>query len=106
MTDNLDLGTKEKVSHKAYTCEINYESSITYNAKVNSLPNDKFLDRSKLKASSDDKINVTENLKFDLGKAENIMGKGQNAGYQQFLLFRQCFQKLAFPEVFTVGIVW
>ena len=57
---------------------------------VNSLPNDKILDRSKLKALADDKINVIEKLKF-LGKVENIEGKGENAGYQHFLLFPQCF---------------
>ena len=27
------------------------------------------------------------------GKVENIMRKGENAGYQHFLLFPQCFQK-------------
>ena len=26
-------------------------------------------------------------------RVENIVGKGQNAGYQYFLLFPQCFQK-------------
>ena len=26
-------------------------------------------------------------------RVENIVGKGENAGYQQFLLFPQCFQK-------------
>ena len=53
----------------------------------NSLPNDKFLDWSKLKALADDKINVTEKLKFVLGRVENILGKGENAGYQHFLFF-------------------
>ena len=33
------------------------------------------------------KINVTEKLKIVLGREENIMGKGENAGYQHFLLF-------------------
>ena len=27
------------------------------------------------------------------GKVENILGKGENAGCQHFLLFQQCFQK-------------
>ena len=58
----------------------------------NSLPNDKILDWSKLKAFADDKINVNEKLKFGMGKEENIVGK-ENAGYQHFLLFPQCFQK-------------
>ena len=29
-------------------------------------------------------------------REENVVGKGENAGYQRFLLFPQCFQKLAF----------
>ena len=51
------------------------------------------LEWSNLKAFADDKINVTEKLKFVLGKVENIAGKGENAGYQHFLLFTQCFLK-------------
>ena len=58
---------------------------------LNSFPNNKISDRSKLKAFADDKIDVTENLKFILGRVENIAGKGENAGYQHFLLFPQCF---------------
>ena len=29
-----------------------------------------------------------------LDKVENLVGNGENAGYQHFLLFPQCFQKL------------
>ena len=29
---------------------------------------------------------------------ENIVGKGENAGYQHFLLFPQCFEKAFFPD--------
>ena len=57
----------------------------------NSLPNDKLLDWSKLKAFADEKMNVTQKLKFVIGRIENIMGKGENAGYQHFLLFPQYF---------------
>ena len=37
----------------------------------------------------------TGNLKKDLfvGWVENIVGKGENGGYQHFLLFAQFFQK-------------
>ena len=42
---------------------------------VNSLPHDKILDWSKLKAFADDNINVTESLKFVLRRLENIVGK-------------------------------
>ena len=73
---------------------------------INSLPNDKILDWSKLKALADGKINVTEKLKFVLRRVENIVGKGENAGYQHFLLFPQCFQKASFQGSLKVGIVW
>ena len=72
------------------------------NAWLNSLPNDKTLDLSKLKVFADDKINHTQNLKFDFEKIENGLGKGENAGNWHFLLFLQCFQKLSFSELFKV----
>ena len=55
-----------------------------YSQFVNSLPNDKILDWSKMKAFADDKIDVTDKLKFLLGIVGNIVGKGENAGYQCF----------------------
>ena len=65
---------------------------------LNSLPNDKILDWSKLKAFADDKITVIEKLWFVLGRIENIVGKGENAGYQHFILFPQCFQKVSYKS--------
>ena len=44
------------------------------------------------------KSNVTQNNKVVFHRIENIVGKEENAGYQHFLLFPQCFQK-AFPPV-------
>ena len=73
--------------------------------KFNSLPNDKILDWFKSKAFADDKINATEKWTFVLGRAENIVGKGENAGYQHFLLFPQCFQKASDTGSLEVGIV-
>ena len=46
----------------------------------NPLPNENFLDWSKFKELADDKINVTEILKFVLGIVENIVRKGENTG--------------------------
>ena len=60
---------------------------------MNPLPNNKFLGWSKLKAFADDKLNLAKQLKFALGRVENIVEKGENAGFQHFLLFPQCFQK-------------
>ena len=73
---------------------------------LNSLPNNKFLDLSKLKAFADVKLNLREKLEFVLGSMENIVGKGENAGYQHFLLFPQCFQKASFSRLLKFGIVW
>ena len=35
-----------------------------------------------------------------LDSLENIVVKGENAGYQHFLLFPQCFQKCIISESF------
>ena len=39
-------------------------------------------------------------------RVENIAGKGENAGYQHFLLFPQCFKKDSFPDASKCVIVW
>ena len=65
----------------------------TVSKRLYSLPNYKILDLSKLKAFADDNLNVNQKLKFALGRVENIVAKGENAGYQHFLLLPQCFQK-------------
>ena len=54
---------------------------------------------SKLKAFADDKINMTQKLKFVSGRAENIVGKGENAGYQHFP-----FYHIFYPE--TIFHIW
>ena len=68
---------------------------INFKRCINSLPNDKILDWSKLKAFADDKINVNEKFKFGLGMVEKIMGKGENTGFKHFPLFLHCFQKFS-----------
>ena len=73
---------------------------------LNSLPNDTILDANKLKAFADDRINVAQMMISAFDRAENIVGKGENAGYQHFLLFPHCFRKASFLGVVKVGIVW
>ena len=68
------------------------------------LPNNKFLDWSQLKAFADDKIKVTEKMKFVWEMVETIVGRGENAGYQHFLLFPQYFQKTSFSRLLKVGL--
>ena len=38
-----------------------------------------------------------------LWKGENIVGKGENAGYHHFLLFPQCCQKFLYPHKTSGG---
>ena len=73
---------------------------------VNPSPDDKISDCSKLKAFADDKLNVTQNMKVVFHMIENIVGKEENAGYQHFLLFPQCFQKAFSSSASKVVIVW
>ena len=58
------------------------------------------IDLSKFKAFADDNFNIAEMAKFVFDGVENIAGKGENAGYQHFLLFPQCF-----PKGFLFGVV-
>ena len=59
----------------------------------NSLPNDKIFSFTKFKALADDELSVTKVMSYGFDMVENIVEKGENAGYQHFLLFPQCFQK-------------
>ena len=72
----------------------------------NSLPNKKILDLSKLEAFADEKLKVTKIMKLLFDRVENIVGKGENAGYQHFLLFPICFQKPFSSGSLKIGIVW
>ena len=76
------------------------------NYNRNSLPNEKILDLSKLKAFADENLDVYQKLKFLSGRVENCVGKGENAGDQHFLLFPQSFQKASSLGLLKVGIVW
>ena len=63
---------------------------------INSLPNDKILAMAKLRAFAGDKLSGSNFMIYVFDMVENIVGKGENAGYQHFLLFPQCFQKASF----------
>ena len=92
--------SKFKINHSTLyqTTTVNWPSYTERicEADINTLPKDKILNLSKLKAPTEDKINVTEKLTFVVGRVENLEGKGENAGNQHFLLFQQCFQKAFF----------
>ena len=58
---------------------------------TNSLPNDNNLNSIKLKAFADEKINSAHMMSSVSDRIENVVRKGENAGYQHFLLFPQSF---------------
>ena len=78
---------------KLLTCE-----NLQFCPVVYPLPNDKILDVTKSKTFADNKLNVTNKTTSLYVRVENTLGKGENAGYQHFLLFRQCFPQ---PPSFT-----
>ena len=49
---------------------------------------------------------MIEKPKFVLKRVDNIVGKGENASYQHFLFFLQCFQEASLPVPLKVVIVW
>ena len=64
------------------------------------------LDKTKLKAFADNKLNITKMIISVFDRAEKIVGKWRNCLYKQFLLFPQCFQKASFPYPSKGAIVW
>ena len=52
---------------------------------------DRFWALTRLNTFADNKFNVAKMLSSVFDRVENIVGKGENAGYQHFLLFSQCF---------------
>ena len=64
------------------------------------------LDSSKLKEFADDNFKFDENSRKLSKRAENTVGKGEIACYEQFLLFPQCFQKARFLVASKGVIVW
>ena len=66
------------------------------------MTNKKDLDWSKFQETADNKIDMTEKkIKFLMGKIENIVRKGENAGYQH-LLFPTIF---SFPNGFFFSAI-
>ena len=65
-------------------------------------------DWSKLKILADDKLKVAQMMRLLFNRVENIVVKGENAGYLQFLLFPQCscFLNHFSSGSLKFGIVW
>ena len=62
--------------------------------RVNSLPNNKFLDQSNFKAFADNILYVVQIMICVSYMVENIVGKGENAGYHIFSFSHNVFKGL------------
>ena len=85
---------------------VSYCYDVTVPASFKPFPNAKISDLTKLKAFADDKLNVAKRMISLFDRVENTVEKGENAGYQHFLLFPQCFPKPSPLGSLKVGIVW
>ena len=81
MFEVIFQNTSDTISFILYACSLIQKSRNG----VNSLPDNKIVDFSKLKGFADDKVNVAQKSKSVLGRVKNIAGKGENAGYKYFL---------------------
>ena len=59
-----------------------------------------------MKAFADNNLTVAKMMISVVDRVENIVGKGENAGDQHFLLFQQCFHKVSSTRSLKVVIVW
>ena len=48
-----------------------------------------------LKVFTDDRVKVTQKLKFVGGWVDNVVGRGENFDNRHSLIFPQCFHKLS-----------
>ena len=70
---------------------------------VNSLPNDKILDSTQLKAFADDKINSAHKTISVFDNVENIMGKRRKCWLPAFSAFPMMFSKGLFLRAVKSG---
>ena len=56
-----------------------------------------------MKAFEDNNLDIVQVMKYVFDRVENILGKGENAGYQHFLLFPTIFSE---DYIFSVLKVW
>ena len=64
-----------------------------------------FFCRSTIKVFAEDSLTVAERMTYLFDRVENIVGKGENAVYQHFLLFPQCFSKDFFPGFLNLSLL-
>ena len=80
----MEKGEIAHLSNFTFCHNVFYEIYIL--KSFNPSSDDKILDRSKLKQSTEDNFKFDENRKFSK-QVENTVGKGEMTRYEQFLLF-------------------
>ena len=85
-----------------------FDESLWYNTPSKSWPFTKWqnLDWSKLKACADDKINITENLKYVFERQKTMWEKEKMLGTSIFLFSLNVFKRLFYSGSLKKGIVW
>ena len=92
---------------KSITCTTRADNYQSFVPQFQPLPNNKTLNWSKFNTLADKNLNEVQMMLSSFDRAENIVGKGENAGNQHFLLFPQCFKKsLLSKGLLKVVIVW
>ena len=76
------------------------------NEEIRLNKDNKILSRTKLEAFAEHNFSVVQIMIYGLDWVENILGNGENAGYQHFLLFPQCFQKSSSWRSLKAGTLW
>ena len=97
--------TPESIYRKT---EIAFQMVMDFDEQeFNSLPNDKIFRLFLIESICRRQKKKCE-LKIEIcfGKGKKLLAKGENAVYQHFLLFPQCFQKSTIPGLLKVRIVW
>ena len=64
------------------------------------------LDVTRLESFAGDKISEALMTISVFDRVENIVGKGENAGNQHFLLFPQCFLPLIHKTIFKISVMF
>ena len=67
----------------------NWDKMVKGSMQFNHLPNNQIMDWTKLKAFGKNNQILKKIVISDFESVKNIVGKGENAGYQHFLLFQQ-----------------
>ena len=91
--------SRDKIRFRFENARQRKKKNMKKKKSVNPLPNDKFLDMTKLKAFADDKLNVAKMTISLCGRLENTVGKRRKCWLPAFSSFHTVFSKAFFFRV-------